>query len=228
MEKFRLRQAQLLIREAVKSYKREKPKKAKEGKINVDLFEKALHGLMDAEEFIYSSRPSHQLNENEAKLFCDRLLNVRDLVDGILAEFGVVEKEDLKDEIRELSKNFLILTSKSSFKKTITKFGIQSQQIIVSGVPLNVGDMKIINPKIPDTALESIKKKIEHVKNDIKRKMDHLKLNEILVIVERDKAGKLLGERAKNLYDAQVMMVDDLKNITPDEFRDLLSKFSSR
>ena len=44
----------------------------------------------------------------------------------------------------------------------------------MAGVPLKAEDMRILNPNIPETALEPIKKKITHVKNDIKRKMGDL------------------------------------------------------
>ncbi len=67
----------------------------------------------------------------------------------------------------EYSKDLLILTTKNSFKKSITKLGVDPQRIVVAGVPLDIEDMKLLNPKIPETALLSIKKKIKHVKNDI-------------------------------------------------------------
>ena len=52
----------------------------------------------------------------------------------------------------------MILTTKNSFKKTITKFGVDPQRIVVAGVPLDPEDMKILNPKIPEAALDPINK----------------------------------------------------------------------
>lgn len=225
MDKFRLNQVQSLLRKAGKSTSvKEKLKLPKEGKINLELFEKVINDMIDAEEFIYSSRPSHKLNEEGAMKFCNKILSAREKIDGILAEFGVIEKKNIEEEVRKLSQNFLFLTSKSNFKKIITNFGVESQNIIVTGVPLDVADMKIINPKIPEEGLESIKKKIKHVRNDINRKMDNLKLKAIIAVVENDKAGKILGERAKELYDASVIMVESLKDTSSDEFMSLISK----
>ena len=67
-----------------------------------------------------------------------------------------------EDEIKKLSENFLIITTKSNFKKALTKLGVDAQHIIVAGVPLQAEDMKLINPRIPDAALKSVGKKIEH------------------------------------------------------------------
>ena len=225
MEKLRLHQAQLLIEEAGKSKTTgEKFKSPKEGNIDVKLFGEILDELIEAEEFIYSSRPSHKLNENDANLFCGKILNVRNKIDGMLADFGVIEKESIEEEIKKLSKGLLILTSKGNFRKMISKFGVDAQQILVAGVPLEVEDMKIINPKIPEAALGAISKKIEHVKNDINRKMSSISLEKILVIIESDKASELLGKRAEEIYDANVVTLDNLKDMTPEEFKDIITK----
>jgi hypothetical protein len=225
MEKLRLHQAQLLIKEAGKSKTTgEKFKAPKEGNIDVKLFGEILDELIEAEEFIYSSRPSHKLNENDANLFCGKILNVRNKIDSMLANFGVIEKESVEEEIKKLSEGILILTSKGNFRKMISKFGVDAQQILVAGVPLEVEDMKIINPKIPEAALGAISKKIEHVKNDIDRKMSSLNLEKILVIIESDKASELLGKRAEEIYNANVVTLNNLKDLTPEEFKDIITK----
>lgn len=223
MEKFRLKQTQSLLKEAGKSKNTaEKLKTPREGKIDVDLFVEILNDMIEAEEYIYSSRPSQKLDDNNAKLFCDKIITMRSNLDDILADFGVIEKESVEEEIKKLSENFLILTTKSSFKKALNKLGVEPQRIIVAGVPLEVEDMKLINPKIPESAFGAIKKKIDHVKQDIARKNDQFNPTDILVVVEHDKTGKILGSRAHELYNAHIIVTDDLKDITAEEFKKLL------
>jgi hypothetical protein len=223
MEKLRLQQAQQLIEEAGKrEITAEKLKTPREGTINADIFGESLNEIIEAEEFIYSSRPSHKLNDDEAKQFCDKIIDVRNKLDEILADFGVIEKESVEEEIKKLSEEILILTSKNNFKKVFAKFGVDPQKIVVAGVPLEVEDMKILNPKIPEAALKGISKKIEHVKNDIERKIDSLNLEKILVIVEADKAGEVLGKRSKEIYNAKVIFIDNLKDITPENFKEII------
>jgi Uncharacterized protein conserved in archaea len=225
MEKLRLHQAQLLIEEAGKSkIAGEKFKTPQEGNIDVKLFGEILEELIEVEEFIYSSRPSHKLNEHDAGVFCGKILDVRNKIDGLLTNFGVMEKESVEEEVKKLSEGTLILTSKGNFRKMISKFGVDAQQILVAGVPLEVEDMKIINPKIPEAALGAISKKIEHVKNDINRKMSSLNLEKILVIIESDKASELLGKRAEEIYSANVVTLDNLKDMSPEEFKNILAK----
>lgn len=224
MEKFRIKQAQSLIMDASTSKTNQLAlKSAKEGPINVPIFEKILNNLFEAEEFIYTSRPTHKLDLEDAILFTDKIVAARNEIDEILSDFGVIEKSESEEDIKEYSKELLILTTKTGFKKTFTKFGVNPQRIVVAGVPLDTEDMKLLNPKIPDAALVSIKKKISHVKSDIERKMEQFKLKNIIVFVENDKPGQLLGKRAKALYNAQIVTKENLKDISVGEFIEIVS-----
>ncbi len=224
MEKFRIKQGQSLLKDASKLKKsEEKLKNPKEGFINVDLFENIFNQLLEAETFIYSSRPTHKLDLDSAELFTGKIIEAREKIDEILSDFGVIEKNNSEEDIKEYSKDLLILTTKNSYKKTITKFGVDPQRIVVAGVPLDPEDMKILNPKIPDTALKPIKKKITHVKNDIERKMEQFKVKTIIVLVENDKPGEILGKRAEKLYNARLVSKDNLKDISIGEFIEIVS-----
>lgn len=224
MEKFRLKQAETLLRDAGKSKStKEILKTPNEGFINIDVFERILNNLIEAEEFIYSSKPFNKLDKAEAELFTGKMIDVRNDIDSILSDFDVIEKKNLEEDVKEYSKNVLILTTKSNFKKAIVKLGVDPQMVVVAGVPLNIEDMKILNPKIPEAALKPIETKIEHVKNDIERKMQQFDLDNIIVLVEKDKPGDILGKRAEELYNAKVVRKDDIKDIGAGEFISILS-----
>ena len=104
MEQLRLKQAQTLLKEVGKSIKTSEGfKDPVEGKIDSKIFGKILNLLLESEQFIYSSRPDHHLSQEEAQIFCTNLLEIRDNIDTILVDFGVLETENLEDEIRKLS-----------------------------------------------------------------------------------------------------------------------------
>ena len=168
MEKIRFEQAQMLIKEAGASkYSEEALHSPHEGRINSHSFGEILSDLMDLEDFIYSSRPDHVLKGDDAQVFCDQIIFLREKLNDILADFGVIEKKNLENEIKSLSEKILILTTKSSVKKVMIKLGVNPQKIIVTGVPLQLDDMKKINPNIPEPALKPIEAKIKNVKNEI-------------------------------------------------------------
>ncbi|MFA0834868.1 MAG: DUF2100 domain-containing protein [Methanobacterium formicicum] len=220
MDKIRFKQAQTLLKEAGQSQKStEKLKTPQEGIVDSVAYAEILDNIIKTEEFIYSSRPSHRLLQEDAEEFCSQLINIRNRIDDILADFGVLEKENVEEEVKRLSERFILLTSKGNFKKILTRWGVEPLRIVVAGVPLEAEDMRILNPKIPETALEPIKKKISHVKNDINRKMEQFNVQDILVVVENDKPGEILAKRAEDIYGAKIMIRDSLKDIDAIEFK---------
>lgn len=223
MDKLRFKQAQTLLKEAGQSKKStEKLKTPREGIVDSVAYAEILNNIIKTEEFIYSSRPSHKLLQEDAEEFCSQLIDIRNKIDDILVDFGVLEKENVEEEVKRLSEKFILLTSKGNFKKILTRWGVEPLRIVVAGVPLEAEDMRILNPKIPETALEPIKKKISHVKNDISRKMEQFDVQEILVVVENDKSGEILAKRAEDIYGARVMSRDSLKDTNILEFRKAL------
>ncbi|MEN6591607.1 MAG: DUF2100 domain-containing protein [Methanobacterium sp.] len=224
MDKIRYRQAQELIGKAGKSKgTKEVFKKPQEGIIDTKLFGEILNEMMDLEDYLLDSRPTHYLKKDEAQEFCEQIISIRKQLDSILGDFGVLEKADAEGDIKTLSDKYLILTTKSNFKKVLTKFTVDPQKIVVAGVPLEIDDMKRLNPYLPDVALKSIEKRISHVKNDITRKKEQFNLENVLVIVENDESGEILAERAREFYNAQTITLESLKDITPEEFLKLLS-----
>ena len=223
MDKLRFKQAQTLLKEAGQSKKStEKLKKPHEGIVDSVAYAEILNNVIKTEEFIYSSRPTHKLLQEDAEEFCSQLIDIRNKIDDILVDFGVLEKENVEEEVKRLSEKFILLTGKGNFKKILTRWGVEPLRIVVAGVPLEAEDMRILNPKIPETALEPIKKKISHVKNDINRKMEQFDVQEILVVVENDKSGEILAKRAEDIYGARVMSRDSLKDTNILEFRKAL------
>ncbi|MDD1764316.1 MAG: DUF2100 domain-containing protein [Methanobacteriaceae archaeon] len=225
MDKLRLKQAQMLLKEAgISTNPIQSFKEPKAGKIDSKSYGEIINLLLESEEFIYASRPDHQLSQEEAQIFCGNLLEIRDKIDALLVDFGVLEMENLKEEVDRLASDFIFLTPKANFKKSLTKWGVDPQRIVVAGVPLQIEDMRILNPKIPEKALEPIKIKIEHVKNDLDRKIQSFNPKKVLVVIEKDEAGKILAKRAKKLFNSSKIEEKSIKDMEIQDFLKILKK----
>ncbi|NLM02082.1 MAG: DUF2100 domain-containing protein [Methanothermobacter wolfeii] len=222
MDKIRFKQAEKLIKESCRNIKRViTPGEPGDGTINTEKFQEAMNMLIEAEEYIYLSLPSHELRGDDAADFCHKLLSARNAIDHMLADFGALEREDPSERIREISGGKLIIVNNSSVKKLLVKSGAEAQNIIVAGAPLSIEDMRRINPKIPEGALKGIEKKIEHLKHDIERKLESLE--RVIVLGEDDKSTRLLAERAGELYGADARLRENIKDSTPEEILEMLS-----
>lgn len=222
MNDIRFKQAQQLVEKSATRDGTIKLKVPQPGHIDVKKFENIFKDIISAEDFIYSSLPTHNLSKEEAERFIRLLILARDNIDLILSDFKVIEKQAEKIDINELIDNILFITSKNNFKKSLKKLGIDVQRIIVASVPLDVNDMKEINPKIPEAALNGIKTKVEHIHNDINRKKQSLNPEKIIVLAEKDLNGQLLGKRAKEHYDAIVHLNNNLKDLTETDLIEIL------
>ncbi|MCL2156529.1 MAG: DUF2100 domain-containing protein [Methanobrevibacter sp.] len=223
MENIRLKQAQNLINKASENKNQGLHlKKPENGTINVENFENLFKDIIHGEEFIYKSLPSHNLSGKEAELFTNYLISARENIDSILADFKVIEKDEDKFDMSSVSSKTLFITTKNNFKKSLKKLGVDVQRILVASVPLKIEDMNKINPKIPKAAMKGIEKKVEHIHNDIKRKIDSLSPEQILVLAEDDLNGQLLGKRAEEEYNASTYLDNNLKDLSETELRDIL------
>jgi len=223
MENYRLKQAQELI---MKSSTRQtddfKLKTPQSGTIDVKTFERIFKEIIAAEEFIYSSLPTHELSVSEAEEFTKYLILARNEIDSILSDFKVIEKQEEVIDIGKLTENILFITSKNNFKKTLKKLGVDVSRIIVATVPLDLKDMKELNPKIPQQALKGIETKIKHIHNDINRKTTSLSPEKIIVLAEDDLNGQLLSKRANNKYNAIIHLNNNLKDLTDIELIEIV------
>ncbi|MDR0900617.1 MAG: DUF2100 domain-containing protein [Methanobrevibacter sp.] len=223
MENIRLKQAQNLIEKTAGRNKEEfKLKDPQAGHIDSKKFENVFESIIPAEDFLYRSLPNHNLSKEEAEKFTRYLLLARENIDSILSDFKVIEKKEEEIDINKITSKYLFITTKNNFKKLLKKLGVDVQRIIVSGVPLKVEDMKKINPKIPDAALKGIGKKVEHVNNDIQRKNSSLNPEKIFVLAEDDVTGNLLGQRAKEEYNAIIYLDNQLKDLTDEGLINLI------
>lgn len=224
MEDIRFEQAkELLLKSSMKvSSTSTQLKEAEEGNIDVKLFESCLKDLIKAEEYIYKSLPSHHLSKEDATEFTKYLINARESINEQLSNFNVIEQEVEEVDLNELTSKILFITTKNNFKKILKKLGIDVSRIVVADMPLVIEDMKKINPKIPDAALMGIETKIEHIHNDINRKIDSLNPDKIIVIGEKDINGKLLSERAKSMYNALSHLEDNLKDLTEMDLKNIV------
>jgi len=72
------------------------------------------------------------------------------------------------DILNSVSDNFLFVGSNAA-KKKLKGIGIEPIRIIVAGGPINIEEMKELNPAMPEAGLKNYEKKLENMREDLKR-----------------------------------------------------------
>ncbi|HIP15972.1 MAG TPA: DUF2100 domain-containing protein [Methanothermococcus okinawensis] len=180
-------------------------KDAKSGKINVKEFKNAMYTLIEADDFLYRKAPHHKLDESEAKEFCKLIFKCKRHLDKVLEEFGFKFQEEVK-----LRGDVLYIVSSKKLLRSLKSKMPEINVVSTDGV-LHPEDIKVIRPDINEKALKGISKKCEIVKNQINKLIDTLKPREVVVIVdENNKGDQLVYLRAKELYGAKKINIEDL------------------
>ncbi len=174
-------------------------KDAKPGKINVKAFKEAVYLLLEADDWLYKKAPNHYLNENEAKEFCKIIIKSINKLNEVLEEFGYkVEKK------KEMEKSALyIVTNKKLFRK-LKSLGYR---VVSTDGYLDINDYK---GRVPENALKGLEKKINIVKENIKKQIQKIKPSKIYVVVADEEDLKVY-KKAKELYNAEKVDIDDFE-----------------
>lgn len=162
--------------------------------------------------------------ENIRKL----LETVRDALDLTMDKFGLGRLEEGKGAgVKAVDfSGVLFITVSSSVRKRLLDLGVDPRFVVVTGGPLDAGDVKILNPSISNEALETVRRKVEGVWRDIERKAPEAK--RILILVEAGNRGDLMvSERAGEIerragVKASVKIFSSLKDLSPEFFEEFL------
>ncbi|AEH06071.1 DUF2100 domain-containing protein [Methanothermococcus okinawensis] len=180
-------------------------KDAKSGTINVDEFKKAVYAIIEADDYLYKKAPLHNLNDDEAKMFCKLVFQTQKHLNNVLKAFGFEFEEGA-----QLDESALYIVSNKKLLKNL-KNKMPNLNIISTEGILEAEDMKVINPNMPEGALKGIEKKCNITKEQITKLINKLNPSKVIVIVDdSNKADELIYIRAKELYGAEKISIDDI------------------
>lgn len=162
--------------------------------------------------------PNYELNDSMNEKFLLHLNSLQKKLHPIFLKY--LDRPDLSEQEKNdksqknkildlLSKGHFALISANSSKKKLKNMGINPKYLIVTGGPLFIEDYKKINPNLPDSALEGLKKKIERLINQLKNEKWNSKdlyfISEItnytdkLILERLDEISKLISKEIKTI-----------------------------
>lgn len=178
---------------------------ANAGKIDSAEFKKAIASLFEADEYLYKTAPNHDLSEEQAKEFSKILFEAQKHINKVLSGFGF----DFEESVA-LDKKALYIVSNKKLLKALKDIDSDLNIISTEGV-LEIEDMKIVSPEIPEKALLGIEKKCKITKEQISKVISNINPSKVLVLVKSgDVADELILKRAKDLYNAEKLAVEEI------------------
>ena len=185
-----------------------------------------LNSIIEVKNQINKKIPTEQINLELTDKEAIKLLDIQEMINGLLNKLRLIELKKFKKKSTEIStklpdtSKFLIISSRKAIQQMIENFEIINLEQIVTGGPLETRYFKELNPNIPDHALENIETKIVKI---FKKMIKRAKGKSFLVLVgsEDELSDKLLF-KSKMLLEKKIKI--PIKIIKLEKTSDLTEK----
>ena len=121
--------------------------------------------------------PNHDLSEEQAKEFSKILFEAQKHINNVLGGFG------FDFETVSLDAQALYIVSNKKVLKSLKDINSDLNIISTEGV-LEIEDMKVVNPNIPEKALLGIEKKCKITKEQISKVISNISPSKVVVLVK--------------------------------------------
>lgn len=134
----------------------------------------AINNLIEIKILIRNITPNFEFDDVQNENFIELLKSLYNKLSPIFSKYLrdddlALTTPTLRDNIlKTLNSNNFALISSNSSKKKLKNIGIDPRRLIVSGGPLFFDDYMVLNQNIKNEQLETIKKKCERLRNQIK------------------------------------------------------------
>jgi len=182
--------------------------------------------LIDLKVLIRKIVPNYDLDNDINEKFVSLLNSLKDklnpffnkyLEQGNLSEQGIETNSKKKAIFDLLTNGHFALISANSSKKKLKNLGINPKYLIVTGGPFFIEDYHLVNPNIPENALNGLKIKIDRLIKQLKD--ENWNDKDLYFIYETSNTtDKLI---LKKLDQISKMIDKDIKSIEINSWKDL-------
>lgn len=158
--------------------------------------------LIEIKDVLRRISPNLNLNDTQINFIKSNLIKIHTKLNIIDEKFGVLNsfQRNGQKNSKYLSKQLLFLVSSAKNRKKLINLGLDPNQIIATGGPINPEDIRILNPNITESNLKGINNKIEKFWKTIESKLNESNYNSIILLIENaNLADQILSKRVNEI-----------------------------
>jgi hypothetical protein len=185
----------------------------------------AINLLIDVKNIFRQSTPNFALDEINFQKIKSSLIKLNGIITILNENFGIgsqSEKNYSMDLKKDVGNYFFIVNSQKNRKKLID-IGLDLEQILVTGGPIFENDIKILNPNIPDNALQNIQNKIQKFWKILQNKIQKGKFNKLILLLEENNVADKILLNKKNEFESRLSI--SVQYITVPSFDQIDNRF---
>ncbi|NVM53131.1 MAG: DUF2100 domain-containing protein [Candidatus Helarchaeota archaeon] len=158
----------------------------------------AIDLLIDIKNIFRKNTPTFTMNEKYSQRVKDILIKLNKTLAVLNENFGIKSRieQDKKSDFKENIKNLFLIVNSPKNRKKLIDLGFNPAQILSTGGPIHVSDIKSLNPNISEPALRNIQNKIQKFWKVLKSKLNQGNFNKLILLLEESNiADKILFNR---------------------------------
>ncbi|MHA1321897.1 MAG: DUF2100 domain-containing protein [Candidatus Helarchaeota archaeon] len=167
--------------------------------------------LIELKNLYKQFTPTFKIDEKAKRLIRDHLLEITKRIMTLNELFGVKLDSNL-DKLIQSFKNaekILFIINSPKNKKRLIDLGLKPSQILSIGGPINIEDLKELNPNLSIQAIDKIKKKIKKFWEKFESKLQKEKFEKIIILIEENNpTDQILARRLGDFQSKVIISVE--------------------
>ncbi len=158
----------------------------------------AIYILIKIKNKFRETAPTFTMDETQRQIIRDDLIKLNNKLAKLNEKFDIKYSLEQNEgaNFKESIKNKLFVVNSSKNRKKLIDLGFDPDQILATGGPITVMDIKTLNPQITNLALQNFQNKIQTFWTILKSKVQGKIINEIILLLEKENvADKILSTR---------------------------------
>jgi len=148
----------------------------------------AINILIDIKVLFRQKIPIFDIDTIEKQKIKISLSKLNEILKNLNEKFGIQTSNEEKNilNLKNDLKNALIIVNSSKNRKKLLELGLNTAQILVSGGPVTVEDIKTLNPNISDVAFKNFQNKIDKFWKILKAKVEQSDYDRLILLIEEN------------------------------------------
>ncbi|NVM30602.1 MAG: DUF2100 domain-containing protein [Candidatus Helarchaeota archaeon] len=188
----------------------------------------ALELLIELKNTFRQIIPTSTLDSEQLQKIKSKIIKLNRTLAKLNEQFGIeipLKQKGFSDLKDNLNKILLIVNSPKNRKKLID-IGFNSEQILSTGGPITIADIKTLNSKMPESNIQNMKKKIQIFWKILKSKVERKEFQKLILLLEKGNIADEILMNRKDKFEKNLSV--PVQTIIISSFDKVIDEFPSK
>jgi len=175
----------------------------------------AINVLINIKNLFRETLPTFVMDEINIQKIKSDLIKLNKIILELNEKFGInflISQNEILN-FEEIFKEFFLIVNSSKNRKKLIDLGLNSTQILATGGPITISDIKTLNPNISEHDLNSFKNKIQKFWKILNTRLQQGKFKKVFLILEEENVADNILSKMKKEFEKKVSITVQILTI---------------